>query len=149
MDNITLKKASFADIGSIIQVESKLTGSETCHAIIDKSEWVKELSKSIVYLIMHKGIVVGDASYELKDGGSAYISGLMVVPEFQKKGIGTAAMKVIMEELENRTRIELAVHPENEPALKLYKKLGFSIESQKENYFGDGQPRLIMAKTQS
>jgi len=41
-------------------------------------------------------------------------------------------------------RIELVTHPDN-PALKLYESLGFTVESRKENYWGDGEPRLVLA----
>jgi ribosomal protein S18 acetylase RimI-like enzyme len=37
-------------------------------------------------------------------------------------------------------------HPENEIALGLYMSLGFEIESRQENFFGDGEPRLVLAR---
>lgn len=40
--------------------------------------------------------------------------------------------------------MELAVHPDNQIALRLYASLGFEIKSRQENYFGDGEPRLLL-----
>jgi ribosomal protein S18 acetylase RimI-like enzyme len=37
-------------------------------------------------------------------------------------------------------------HPENAGALRLYMSLGFKVESRIEDCFGDGEPRLVMAR---
>ena len=57
-------------------------------------------------------------------------------------------MKFILEELSDAKTIELATHPKNEAAIKLYASFGFIVTSQKENYFGDNEPRIIMIKEQ-
>jgi len=98
-----------------------------------------------VYLIEKNGEVVGNVSYERKSPDRVYISGLVVGSRFQGQGIGQAAMVKILEELKGTKRIELATHPDNKAAIALYESLGFVIESRKENYFGDGEPRLIMS----
>jgi len=74
------------------------------------------------------------------------LSGLMVKPEFQGKGIGREAMRQVLEEVSDVERIWLATHPSNTPAIKLYLSFGFIIEEKIENYFGDGEPRIIMSR---
>jgi ribosomal protein S18 acetylase RimI-like enzyme len=54
---------------------------------------------------------------------------------------------MILEELKDYKRIELVTHPDNKSAIKLYFSFGFLTEKQMENYFGDGEPRILMAKT--
>ena len=56
-------------------------------------------------------------------------------------------MRYILEKTKGARRIDLVTHPENENALRLYASLGFKVESRLENYFGDGEPRLALAKS--
>jgi putative acetyltransferase len=59
------------------------------------------------------------------------------------KGVGTALMKAAIDLADNwlnLSRLELTVYTDNEPALRLYKKLGFEIEGTLRKYaFRDGQ----------
>ena len=90
--------------------------------------------------------LVGFISYELKESSGAYINDLTILPEFQNKGVGSKVLDFVLERLKNAKRIELVTHPQNIPALKLYLKYGFEIVSWKENYYSDGEPRLILSK---
>ena len=40
--------------------------------------------------------------------------------------------------------IDLAVHPENQAARALYVSYGFTQTRIHENFFGDGEPRIVM-----
>ena len=111
-----------------------------------KEEWREEMSYNAVYIIEKDGVAVGDAGYEVKDNNAVYISGLTIAFEFQGQGIGRQALIQLLEILSGKDRITLATHPQNIPAIKLYESFGFKIESQVENYFGDGEPRIIMIK---
>ena len=93
-------------------------------------------------------VTVGSISYQIKNKTHAYISGLIIKPEFQKQGLAKKALSLLLEKLKNYQKLSLVVHPEN-PAIKLYLSFGFAIKSRKENYFGDGQPRLVMVKEKS
>jgi len=58
------------------------------------------------------------------------------------KGVGTTLMKALIDLADNwlnLARLELNVYTDNEPALRLYKKLGFEIEGTQKKYaFRDG-----------
>ena len=54
-------------------------------------------------------------------------------------------MDKLLKEIGNK-KIVLTVHPQNNAALRIYLKLGFVIISWKDNYFGDGEPRLYLEK---
>lgn len=68
---------------------------------------------------------------------------IMVGPEFQNRGVGSFAVKEIIEyafETIGLNRIELAVLSDNENAIKLYKKNKFQIEGTKrEACYKDGK----------
>ncbi len=138
-----LKKASNFDIPELIEIEKSAAGSKLYSPMLTEDEWLVALEIGSVYLIERDGITVGSVSYENKNG-VAQITGLVVSPEFQNQGIGRQVLTQIFEELKGMHRIELATHPENARALKLYQSFGFTVESRKENYYGDGEPRLIL-----
>lgn len=69
--------------------------------------------------------------------------GLMVHPQYHGYGIGQTLLKAVLDLADQwllLKRLELTVHPENKPALHLYKKYGFEIEGlQKKAYKANGQ----------
>jgi len=57
--------------------------------------------------------------------------GMAVRDDWQGKGVGTALMQAAIDLAENwlnLSRLELEVYTDNEPAIRLYKKFGFTIE---------------------
>lgn len=105
-------------------------------------QWIRD---ETVYLIEEDGAIVGDISYRVKDADHAYVSGLIIAPEFQRRGLARKAMKMLLEELREFDRVSLDVHPDNH-AVKLYESLGFVITGREDDLYGDGQPRIIMTK---
>jgi len=146
--NIILKEAGVEDISTIIAIEKKLVGIKTFSPMTTEEEWKEEFAKvsQKIYLVLKDGIVVGDTSYEKKSDGSVYLSGLAVDPQFQKQGIGREVMRLIMEELKDVNKVYLVTHPENSGAIKLYLSFGFVIKSWKDNYYGDGEPRIELIR---
>ncbi len=147
---IRLQKASTKDIPKLLEIENSAANTKIYSAMTDEKEWKQELNNNnaTVYFILKNKVIVGNASYERKNNAHACISGLVISPEFQGMGIGRETIRLILEELKDVKIIELVTHPENEVAIKLYLSFGFIIKSRKENYFGDGEPRIIMVKKQ-
>lgn len=144
--SIFLKQASVDDIPVLIDLEQSAANRHTYSPVLTEDEWKEEFRKNKVYLIEKENSVVGNISYERKDSDHAYISGLVVLPEFQGQGIARKALMQVLEELKDVKRIDLVTHPDNHVALQLYQSLGFTIESRKENYWGEGEPRLVLVK---
>jgi len=145
MGEITLKRATLEDIDKILEVEKSVIGTKIYSGLAGRDDAEKELAENIYFLIIKDGRVVGDISYQMKDGGQAYISGLAVGKEFQGQGIAREAIKILLEQLKDTKLIDLVTHPENEKAINLYKSFGFKqIGEPMENYFGDGEPRIKM-----
>lgn len=69
--------------------------------------------------------------------------GMAVRDDWQGKGVGKALMQAAIDLAEkwlNLTRLELEVFIENEPAIQLYKKTGFTIEGTLRRFaYRDGQ----------
>jgi len=111
-----------------------------------ETEVKKYFKNSKIFVILQNNKVVGYYSYKPEDKDTVEISGIVVIPEYQGKGIGSIVLKKILNDLNNIKTFWLTAHPKNIAALRLYFKFGFTITGWKDNYFGDGQPRLILKK---
>ena len=141
---INLKRATEADIPVLIEIEKSVAGTNLYSPSLTREEWLEEFASGPVYLIEKDGEVAGNASYQKKGEDHVYLSGLVVSPRFQGQGIGKEVLIRFLDEFKNVKRVDLVTHPDNARALKLYESLGFVVESRKENYFGDGEPRLVL-----
>lgn len=143
---ITLERATSADLEAFMELEKSVRNPKTYPSSANEEEALAELTNTQVYFIKKEDHVVGNISYEMNAEDHAEITGLMVDPHYQGQGIGREALTAILDKLKGVKRIDLVTHPENEQALPLYQSLGFHIESRVEDYYGDGQPRLILVK---
>ncbi|TMH42621.1 MAG: GNAT family N-acetyltransferase [Betaproteobacteria bacterium] len=79
--------------------------------------------------------------------------GMAVHDKWAGKGVGSALIKAAIDLADkwlNLSRLELTVYTDNEPALRLYKRLGFEIEGTHRKYaFRDGSyvDAYTMART--
>ena len=69
--------------------------------------------------------------------------GMVVRDDWQGKGVGTALLQALIDLADNWvnvSRLELEVYTDNEPAIKLYQKFGFTIEGTGTKYaYRDGK----------
>ncbi len=148
--NLRLRKAGIRDLPAFLSLEKEASGTKLYSSIFAKRrwmnvfQWIHALNRSKVYFIELDDQLVGKVAYERDGYDHGYIKGLVVRHQFQHRGIGREAMQMILDKLEAVKKIELVTHPKNIPAIKLYESLGFHIESEIENYFGDGEPRVRM-----
>ena len=96
-----------------------------------------------VYNYMEDEIVLGYLEIRLVDG-VVDIMNLFVSEDARRKGIATSLMNEMIEK-ENFNRIMLEVTQNNNPASRLYTKLGFKEISYRERYY-DEDTALIMEK---
>lgn len=73
------------------------------------------------------------------------ISVLATAPSAQKTGVQTQLIQYL-QDLAAKQRIDilLEVHHENEPALRLYRRLGFLLVHSRQNYYQDGAEALVL-----
>ncbi len=145
---IILIKATHADIEKYISIESKVA-SKTYATLLDEKSVLGEMAKGPVYMVKRGEDTVGTVSYEIKEDGSVYLSGLAVDPEYQGQGIGRDAIEKVLSEVSDAPKVWLVTHPENAKAVSLYESLGFKITDKKDNYFGDGEPRIVLTLVKS
>ena len=92
----------------------------------------------------NNGKTIGHVAVINKGSGSVSLSNFVIDPEYQGKGYAREIAKLIFEKIKYASRFELAVHPDNSKAVHLYESFGFKLVGRKENYCGDGEPRIIM-----
>ncbi len=143
MENILLKRATLEDLKEVLDIES-VACSKIYFCRRTEQEVKDYINNDIVYLIKRGNIIVGTISYEMKTQDHAYINGLVIKPQYRDQGISKQAVEILLDELRDKKRIDLPVHPHNNPAIMLYLSLGFIIESWEDNHYGDGEPRLIL-----
>lgn len=144
--NISFKKATLEDVDEFLEIERSIKKDKTYIGILDKDEAKKELADYEVYLIYKNRQLVGNMEFQIKSSDHAYLAGLTIRPNFQGQGIGRKAALFCLEKLKGVKKIDLVTHPENFRIINLYKSLDFKIEKRIENYFGDGEPRLMLVK---
>lgn len=96
-----------------------------------------------VYNYMKDEIVLGYLEIRLVDG-VIDIMNLFVSEDERRKGIATSLMNEMFNK-EKYNRIMLEVNENNNPAIRLYTKLGFKEISFRERYY-DEDTALIMEK---
>ncbi len=80
----------------------------------------------------------------LRSRDALHVTAVTCAEAHRRHGVGTALLRTAM--LQARTmrlhRLTLEVRPDNEPAVALYRKLGFSDEGLRPSYYGPGDDAL-------
>jgi ribosomal protein S18 acetylase RimI-like enzyme len=85
-----------------------------------------------VNIIMANGVDVGWIQRR-EEGGAIFLGSIYVMPQMQRKGIGTGVIQAILDLGRQRSQpVTLAVMKIN-PAFALYKRLGFRITHEDEH----------------
>lgn len=88
------------------------------------------------------GFVVGEMHAR---EGVGWIATIGVLPSFQRRGLGRQLL-VAAEEALNLPTIKLTVRVSNQPALTLYKQMGYTITNRLTRYYSGGEDGFVMEK---
>ncbi|MET1101813.1 MAG: ribosomal protein S18-alanine N-acetyltransferase [Pyrodictiaceae archaeon] len=110
------------------------------------------------YVAEVEGRVVGYVMPRVEYGFGVIVHGLIrrghiisiaVLPEYRRRGIGTALMKAAMHALKEVYKcreVYLEVRVSNTPAIRMYEKLGFKKIQVIPFYYLDGEDAYLMAR---
>lgn len=146
-ERLTYVRATENDWQTVSVVEKSVGDARIYKAITQEREVKEYIRTSCVYIIFLGTNIIGTISYEEKDAHHAYFDGIVILPEYQHKGYASQTLRWVLKALSSYTLVDLATHPHNTPAIKLYLSCGFVIDGWKDNYFGDGEPRIIMKRS--
>lgn len=111
-----------------------------------KRELKNKLASYLVVIMDNRVIAYGGIWVILEE---AHITNIAVHPDYRCKGIGETLLNALLDKAYARgaKEITLEVRVSNLPAQWLYKKLGFSEEGIRKNYYEDNkEDALIMWK---
>jgi ribosomal protein S18 acetylase RimI-like enzyme len=113
---------------------------------LDTSAAYSEVLSNAYFLQMADRSIISTGALRLQADGTAYLSNIAVHPAYRRQGFARAMMQYLLQDCREASSVELAVHPDNGAAMALYSSIGFVLFEQRDNYFGDGEPRVIMVR---
>jgi ribosomal protein S18 acetylase RimI-like enzyme len=147
-NKVVLEKVSEADFKRYLELQ-KGAESETYAPVEDEGEITEDLKKGSVLLIKKGNEVIGTISYHIREDKNAYISGFVIDKKYRGEGFGREALEQVLMAVKDAPKVELITHPNNSSALQLYTSFGFKIIERKENYYGNGESRVVLALNRS
>lgn len=80
------------------------------------------------------------------DDSNGYIDSMAVDPDYRRRGLGTALVKIIKQRFITKGAVALTLHVRttNDSVIDFYQKLEFIIEATVSNYYSDGAPAFYM-----
>ena len=143
--NPEIRRLSYADLPQVIAIERRAFPAPWSLAM-----FVLELSKpsGICLAATQDGRLVGYlicSRYDIV----WHIMNVAVDPVLQGRGIGSALLRHLLdEETVDSDRFTLEVRQSNDPAIRLYERLGFRSAGLRRRYYQDnGEDALIMWRT--
>ncbi|MDI9619945.1 MAG: ribosomal protein S18-alanine N-acetyltransferase [Candidatus Nezhaarchaeota archaeon] len=109
--------------------------------------WVAELEGEVVGYVMTR--IDRGFSHRPHAGGACWkghVISLAVMPHARRRGIAEGMLRKAIEAIRSRDvkEVYLEVRVSNDPAINLYKKLGFKVARRVPRYYGDGEDAYIM-----
>lgn len=144
MSQMKIVQATLHDASILLQIE-RTAASKTYSTVKNVNQARNYIRAETILWLYENTHIVGKISYKIGSDGNINISGLIILPVYQHKGYGRFLVDHVLGAFPSRT-FELTVHPENKPAISLYKSFGFVSISTLENPYGDGEPRILMIK---
>lgn len=111
--------------------------------------YVAEINGVIVgYIMCRVEYGISDFSKHIpKPAKKGHVISIAVLPEHRRKGLGRMLMKMSIDGMikRNLDEVYLEVRISNEPAITLYKSLGFIIVRRIPGYYSDGEDAYVMS----
>ncbi len=141
---ITFLKMEKSHIEGMTKVEEQCFNSGFAAKTFEKE---LENKIAIYFVALTEGEVLGYAGL-WNICGSADIIDVAVSKDFRRQGIAEGLLKKLFKECENLeiTDINLEVRKSNEPAIALYKKLGFNENGLRKRYYENQEDAILMQK---
>ena len=138
-----IRAMTVADIPAVIDIERRsFTTPWTLHAF--RMEMKNQLA---VYRVAETDGIISAYGGMWLILDEAHVTNVAVHPDYRGRHLGRRIMEALMEEAirRNLLRMTLEVRKKNEPAIALYKKLGFLMAGIRPDYYQDtGEDALIM-----
>ena len=136
------------DIEPVMVLEHELFGDEAWSDTMFWSELAERASRW--YLVSEcEDDLVGYAGLCAYPPHESYVQTIAVAPTAQGHGIGTTMLRALIDESARRgcERLDLEVRADNEPAIRLYERHGFTrIGLRRRYYQPSGTDAVVMSR---
>jgi ribosomal protein S18 acetylase RimI-like enzyme len=150
-DSFHISRASSSDLSVILDIQKKAFRSE---AVLYQNfniqpltqtleEMVDECKGKVVLKAVVGGEIVGSVRANM-DEGNCWVNKLVVLPEYQKRGIGENLLREVEKHFPNTKKFSLATGAKSESNIRLYLKVGYQIVST--TTFDGGIEAVMMEK---
>ena len=143
-----IRPAVSDDLGRIAELEKKCFPEDPWSYEAFHNEIVDNSDRTL-YLVASEGDRIIGYMGVWKILNEGHITNVAVDPEYRRRHIGEALIRRITEETlrDGISSWTLEVRVDNEPAIRLYEKMGFRREGIRKKYYAyDGTDALIMWK---
>jgi len=135
------------DLAGILELET--VGFETGEQW-SETAWAEELGATDGYVLVRldrEARIIGVATFR-RVAELADLNRVIVRPDDRGQGIGASLVRAGIDwaSAVGARRMLLEVQPGNEPAVALYRRLGFAAISTRRNYYGPGLDALVMER---
>jgi len=148
---VTIRRAKWADLHRVLEVERAVFGRESyssatflAHALRDwKGFFVSETDEGEI-----TGYVLARVSFGLLTGRRGGITSIAVAKARQRSGLGRQLLLHALEHLRGRgaEEVDLEVGITNRPAQALYESLGFARDRTLPHYYGPDKHGVRMVR---
>ena len=144
---MSYREATPADLPALAALEWAVFGEEAYPAFFFRQ--AMDLWGPFFLVAEEGGRIAGYAlAAPSATGSEACLLSAGVHPDARRRGLATGLLRALLDRLDAAgiATVWLTVHPEN-PAVRLYERLGFEPVGEEADYFGDGEPRLRMERS--
>ena len=146
---VTIRAMRWWDIEPVMALELELFGDEAWSETMFWSELAEHVSRHYLVAEM-QGQVVAYAGLCAYPPHESYVQTIAVAPDRQGSGLGTRLLTALLEESVRRgcERLDLEVRADNEVAIRLYERHGFTRVGLRRGYYQpSGTDAVVMRRT--
>jgi ribosomal-protein-alanine N-acetyltransferase len=132
------------DLLDVIEIEERVYGSGAYRPLFLRQLY--DLFPTLICVAVADSRIVGHLCSAIAlDRETGWIVNAGVLARYRRQGIGQQLLQYGVDHLvaAGARRVKITADESNEPAIRLYKKMGFRQIGMGANYYGDGRDRLI------
>jgi ribosomal-protein-alanine N-acetyltransferase len=142
-----IRQPDVSEIGDLARLDDAIFGDHGYNQLTLRQFY--DLAGPLLVVANEGGQLIGyGLALPSATPGEGWFMALGVDAQHRKQGLGRQIAAVVTERAtaHGLATLRLTVEPTNHAAIALYERLGFQRESTLDQYFGPGEPRLVMCR---